>query len=203
MGMRPYQHTEKYVTSISQYGECIVEIGSERGEGSTAYFTLLAEKYKTKFYTVDINESIPIELDKSLLDKLIFYNMPGSLFAERVMPKLGRRIKVLYLDNFDWDWDPDIDNFPDRTRPDWMQRQIEWYAKRDLTLNNVASQTEHLKQMMYLLPFMSADAVIICDDTYRYKPNDAFTGKCGAVVPFLLANGYKIKAEDAGVILQR
>lgn len=203
MGMKPYQYTEKYINSISQYGECIVEIGSERGEGSTAYYTLLAEKYKTQFYTVDINEYVPVELDKTIFEKLTFYEMPGSQFAERVMPKLGRRIKVLYLDNFDWDWDPDIDNFPDRQRPDWMKIQIDWYKQRNINLDNLSCQVEHLKQMMYLMPFMSADAVVICDDTYRYKPNDAFTGKCGAVVPFLVANGYKIKSEDAGVILQR
>ena len=54
---------------------------------------------------------------------------------------------------------------------------------------------------------MSDDGIIVCDDTYLY--NDCWIGKCGAVVVYLLANGYKtieidnVQGQSFGVMLKR
>jgi hypothetical protein len=58
--------------------------------------------------------------------------------------------------------------------------------------------------MIYCLPYMAEQSVVICDDTPVVAHHGTYTGKCGAVVPFLLAHGFKVVyAENNGVILTR
>jgi hypothetical protein len=46
--------------------------------------------------------------------------------------------------------------------------------------------------------------MIICDDTPLVDHSGTYTGKCGAVVPLLLVNGYHIVySGNNGVILAR
>jgi hypothetical protein len=54
------------------------------------------------------------------------------------------------------------------------------------------------------LPYMADESLVICDDTPLVEASDTYTGKCGAVVPYLLVNGYQIVyTGNNGVILQR
>jgi hypothetical protein len=80
--------------------------------------------------------------------------------------------------------------------------QISWYKQQGLTMTNINCQTAHITQMVNLLPHMSDRCVICVDDTYEY--NGVFIGKGGAVVPYLLGQGFAIMiARDYGVILGR
>ena len=83
-----------------------------------------------------------------------------------------------------------------------IQDQVQWYQQRGLLMNNVNSQTAHITQMVNLLPHMASRCVVCVDDTYEY--NGVFIGKGGAVVPYLLGQGFNIlAAQDYGVILGR
>ena len=177
--------------SYNQATDMILEIGSDQNEGSTEFFNGLSVNWEIPFYTVDV----AIEPQKRLthLDHVIWQVETGSVWAKKVLPTLNKQIKVLYLDNYDWsNPGPNADTI----RTSYAFRNIDW--------SNLGSQVEHLHQMVNCLPYMSDQSLIICDDTPLVDHSGTYTGKCGAVVPYLLFNGYRIVyAGNNGVILAR
>ena len=181
-----YQLSEKYF--VPSDNSVLVEIGSDRYEGSTAYFDNLATQHNTRLISVDVDERIGLRLPASVE----FVVDPGSEWANN-FAKYNKTIACLYLDNFDWYWGAGTDLVQ-------LQEQRLAYKNRGVELNNHNSQLEHLSQMISLLPFMSDRGLVVCDDTYTV--NEAYTGKCGAVVPFLIVNGYSILEKTPhGIVL--
>ena len=177
-------------------GEVIVEIGSDRWEGSSAYFADLANTHDMKFISVDLDETARQRLKKTIPIEhshlVEFVQAEGTAWTQSYQDS---KIRVLYLDNFDWDWRTD-------RKQAMIQDQIQWYQSRGIVMNNINSQTAHITQMVNLLPHLSQRCVVCVDDTYEY--NGVFIGKGGAVVPYLLGQGFAIlAAEDYGVILGR
>jgi hypothetical protein len=169
-----------------------LEIGSDQHEGSTEFFNGLALGTDLPFYSVDVQEDSKNRMKH--LDCTIWQVcVSGAQWSKTVLPTLGKKIKVLYLDNYDWsNPGPNADNI----KVNYAQRNIEW--------SNLSSQVEHLDQMIGCLPYMSEQSIIICDDTPVVEHHGTYTGKCGAVVPYLLTAGYQIVyAENNGVILVR
>jgi len=109
---------------------------------------------------------------------------------------------VVYLDNFDWIWDENLDHNPSEFARE-VKLQIEAYkSKYNLIMNNTNSQLEHFKQGKALLPFMHEQGVIACDDTYIW--NGCWVGKCGPLVVWLESEGWSIvEAADCGVIIKK
>ncbi len=176
--------------------EVIVEIGSDRWEGSSAYFADLAYTHDMRFISVDIDEDARRRIHRTINpdhnEITEFMQANGTQWSAGYQ---GRQIKILYLDNFDWDWRTD-------RQQSMIRDQVQWYADRGIVMNNLNSQTAHLTQMVNLLPHMSARCLVCVDDTYEY--NGVFIGKGGAVVPYLLGQGFGIlAAKDYGVILGR
>lgn len=176
--------------------EVIVEIGSDRWEGSSAYFADLADTHDMKFISVDIDGDARRRIYRTIHPdhgKIIeFVQADGTAWSANYQ---GPYIKVLYLDNFDWNWQTDRSQ-------SMIQEQVAWYADRGIVMNNLNSQTAHITQMVNLLPHMSTRCLVCVDDTYEY--NGVFIGKGGAVVPYLLGQGFgMLAARDYGVILGR
>jgi cephalosporin hydroxylase len=177
-------------------GEVIVEIGSDRWEGSSAYFADLAHTHDMRLISVDLDQDARHRLRKTIAPEHIylaeFVQAEGTQWTAQYS---GSKIRVLYLDNFDWDWRTD-------RQQQMILDQISWYKQQGLTMTNINCQTAHITQMVNLLPHMSDRCVICVDDTYEY--NGVFIGKGGAVVPYLLGQGFGIMvARDYGVILGR
>lgn len=192
MGYKPYIKAEEHIDTNDGI---FLEIGSEHYEFSTEYFSNLAKKQNTRFISVDIDDECIGRFSPGV-DNVEFYHMSGTKFAQEILPTLGIKIKCLYLDNMDWNWEPN-------NTPDWIKDQIRWYEEKyKLKLTNLESQIEHLRQMIAILPYMSDNCLVICDDTYR-TTEQVFSGKCGAVVPYLLINGFKLIQEKQGIILKR
>lgn len=187
-----YQSVGKHLRGLFP-DEVIVEIGSDRWEGSSAYFADLAKTHGMKFLSVDIDDDVQKRLSGTLDPTCIeFIQADGTTWSANYR---GPNIKVLYLDNFDWDWDTN-------QYSDMIEQQRRWYADRNVVMNNLNSQIAHITQMTNLLPHMSDQCVICVDDTYEH--NGVFIGKGGAVVPYLLGQGFAIvEARDYGVILSR
>lgn len=190
-----YQETGQHLTGHYP-GEAIVEIGSDRWEGSSAYFADLAYTHHMTFVSVDLDEGARNRIRKTINPEhsaiTEFVCAEGTHWSENYS---GATIRVLYLDNFDWDWSTDRNQT-------MIQQQVEWYRDRGINMNNLNCQTTHLKQMINLLPHMAEKSLVIVDDTYEY--NGVFIGKGGAVVPFLLGQGFGMLAtKDYGVILGR
>jgi len=177
-------------------GEVIVEIGSDRWEGSSAYFADLANTHDMRFISVDLDsaarERIRKTVNPAYIQNTEFVLADGTEWTAKYQ---GPEIKVLYLDNFDWNWSTN-------KHSDMIEQQSKWYAEKGIVMNNLNSQSAHITQMVNLLPHMSAKCLVCVDDTYEY--NGVFIGKGGAVVPYLLGQGFgMLTARDYGVILGR
>jgi hypothetical protein len=163
--------------------DVFVEIGSAQGwDGSTHFLNAVAKNLGTVLYSVDIDDRSDIF---QYIPGVIGVQMPGSQWARDVFPGLGRKIALLYLDNFDWDWRTE------RFQHTAEQQRLDYQYKFNLDLTNANSQREHLSQMIHLLPYMADDGVIICDDTLMLS-DGTWTGKCGPTVVYLQAMGWKI-----------
>jgi hypothetical protein len=92
-------------------GECVVELGSERGEGSTYYFVEYCGGRGIPFYTVDPDKNDGYTT-ASQIARCHAYCMTGEQFLAEVFPSFGLKIKFAYLDNFDWAWESWGENHP-------------------------------------------------------------------------------------------
>lgn len=95
-----YKETHNYI-SIIDSDSVFVEIGSEYGEGSTAYFADLATKYNTSLHSVDISTDAVGTVKN---ENIVWHNAIGSEWCKQYN-KINKKISVLYLDNFDYIWD--------------------------------------------------------------------------------------------------
>jgi hypothetical protein len=183
MGSKPYSKLENINLAVDQ-NNIALEIGSERGEGSSSWLHEWAKQHNIEFYSVDVEHHTHREQTYPEINWIV--TSSGSDWCKTSLPGLNKKIKVLYLDNFDWIWEP-------KNIPDWMQEQIDSYAQRGVIMNNQNCQEEHRLQLEYCLPYLDEQSVVIMDDTYYEHGNkDRLTGKCATVIPLLLENGFKI-----------
>jgi hypothetical protein len=181
---------ECYIDNIPN-DSVIVEIGSDRGDGSTNELDELARKYNTKLISVDIRDNLKNLINNA--NNTEFVVAKGSTWAKSYS---GAPIAVLLLDNFDYNWD--VNN-----TPDWIQKQIDEYKEFGLEMTNNNCQIEHMSQLLSLYKHLTQDAVVIFDDTHTI--NGCWVGKSGPGVVFLQAHGWKILEhnEYSAVILKR
>ncbi len=179
-----FKRAEPYLDQLG-VGE-FVEIGTSRGgdDGSTQTIADWAKQRQTHLYTIDVDPVNCKFVQDQQLSNTTVVNMTGEQYLRERVYGL-RPITFLYLDNFDWDWHPD-------KTPDFILAQQERYRTLGLEMNNVNSQAAHLTQMITALPHMAKTCLVVCDDTWYNKWWGHYSGKSGAVVPFLLANGFKV-----------
>jgi hypothetical protein len=183
MGSKPYSKLENFDLAVDQ-NNIVLEIGSERGEGSSSWLYAWAKQRNIEFYSVDVEHHTHREQTYPEINWIV--TSSGSDWCKTSLPGLNKKIKVLYLDNFDWIWEP-------KNIPDWIQEQIDSYARRGVTMNNQNCQEEHRLQLEYCLPYLDEQSVVIMDDTYYEHGNKSqLRGKCATAIPILLANGFKI-----------
>ena len=190
MGAKPYQILRTKFKNLNITPDNLVlEIGSEYGEGSTRFFYCWSYLQDIPFITVDVTDFARNKLQNVGIDCRVVDS--GSKWCQEELPKLNRKIKVLYLDNFDWNW------FEDKPEsPEWITEQIEKYAKRGVVMNNANSQLEHKLQLEACLPYMDQESVVIMDDTFMRNGN--WSGKGGQCIEVLQQAGYIIEHEGFG-----
>jgi hypothetical protein len=188
-----------YIHEIELTGN-ILEIGADRGDGSTFIFASIAAHTGCQLYSVDIDQ-IVIERNHDRFAKMpfklpvSFYTQPGEDFLKE---HNDLKFSIVLLDNFDWQWNP-------RKPEDFIQAQVEHYKSEfNVEMSNLNSQITHLRQAVLLTNMLTEQAVILCDDTYWDNEHATYTGKCGAVIPYLMTIGFVPMLErDHGVILLR
>lgn len=171
-----------------------VEIGSERGEGSSLMLDRLAGQYSTRLISVDISSDAQQHYRHQLFNTE-FVVASGSDWAKNFAAQ-NTDIALLYLDNFDYIWD--INNISPAIR-----QQMHQYAGQGIVMTNQNCQAEHMQQIIALRECLSPSAVVVFDDTYCY--NDCWIGKCGPAVVYLQAHGWSVVHQtlDCGVIMKR
>jgi hypothetical protein len=194
MGIKIFEFLDKYMP-VDPSG-IVVEIGSDRYEGSTHVLAKLAKKCGTKLISVDVSNETQERLQHEF-DNVEFVVESGSKWANKYV-KLGINIAVLYLDNFDYLYD--INDAKTDTR---IKQQIASYARQGVEMNNVNCQVEHMQQLINLMPAFNPDTLIIFDDTYQL--NGCWVGKCGPCVVYLLCHGYEVLewTTDCGMIMRK
>ena len=189
MGARAY----KIIEQLSQYiTNDIVEIGSERGEGSTLYFKSFS-KDKNNFYTVDFDNTI-YKNAKNIVGANA-YHMTGEKFLEEEYPKLSGKISFAYLDNFDY-------IFPEIEGRNFIRKQIEQYKEYGVQMNNDNSKLAHLNQAKLIDKYAADACFILFDDTYIDHTGE-YSGKGGTAIMWLLENGWKIMNKKEGAFRRK
>lgn len=93
-----YQHSHEFINKTACSG-VFVEIGCERGEGSTKYFAELAQHHNTKLHAVDILPNAQNEVVHSSIE---WHVIDGATWCRDQFPLFKQKISLLYLDNFDF-----------------------------------------------------------------------------------------------------
>lgn len=178
MGAQAYKIIEKYQQYLQ--GD-IIEIGSERGEGSTSFFHQFATKQQLHFYSVDM-EAASYNNAHRIIGECA-YHMRGEDFLQQHYGNKNAKITFAYLDNFDFIY-PYIEGSA------MVAKQIKTYEKNGLTMNNDNSKQAHLTQANIIMQHYAAKfCYLLFDDTYINDDN-AFDGKGGLAVPMLLRHGW-------------
>jgi hypothetical protein len=183
MGTKPYTKLVDFDLDCESEN-IVVEIGSENGEGSSLWLHAWAKQHRMDFYSIDV-EHRKRETDYPYMNWVV--TTSGSDWCKNTLPGLDKKIKVLYLDNFDWIWDED-------NLADYIKQQIQQYAQRGVVMNNRNCQEEHRLQVQYCLPYLDKQSVVIMDDTF-YN-NGIWNGKCATAIELLMQNGYVIKNNE-------
>ena len=187
-----FRNVEQFLDRIDN-GDWI-EIGVDRGEGSTPWLAERARNKNADFFAVDVDPKQIRTTRQRFIDqgqmspKIFFVEARGEEFIkDYTHDHPDRRVSLAYLDNFDWDY--------------WLGGQEEAFVPavkqqyKDLMgveMINLNSQITHMLQAMLLVPIMSENSIFICDDTW-YDPRDGvFVGKCSSAIPFLLMSGYQM-----------
>lgn len=186
-----YKSVEQFLDKIDT--GVWVEIGVERGEGSTRWFAEQAAGRATKLYAVDAMKEQCEQLSGLLQAEEKFKNVQivnalGETFLKKYRDlEPEARISLAYLDNFDWDYWLGIEEEPFVPEVKARYRQ-----NLKVEMNNLNSQLSHLMQAMYLVDYLTENCLVICDDTW-YHPNEGvFIGKCSAAIPYLATQGLSV-----------
>lgn len=173
---------EQFSDQLEQNG-LFVEIGTARDGGSTYSLQKLAKKTSNEFVTIDIN---PIMLGQGIKS----FTMSGEQWVREELPKVKKPITLLFLDNFDWTYNPTLVR-RGAANPD-TSNLIDEYSKRGLQLDNVQSTLCHTKQLIGILPKMSSKAIVLLGDTWFDASLDTFVGKGSAAIYLLMASGFQV-----------
>jgi len=103
-----YQQSHKFINSTA-CGGVFVEIGCERGEGSTKYLADLAQTHNTTLHAVDI---LPNAQNEVLHTSIKWHVSDGATWCREQFPLLKQKISLLYLDNFDFIYEPETIHNP-------------------------------------------------------------------------------------------
>jgi len=176
MGARAYRHLSLYDPAPG----CLIEIGSERGEGSTAWLHDYAQRHRLRFYTADI------DLDTYTIARGITSGA-RNLTGTEVLRRLRTPVSVAYMDGFDW--------IPDgQANEQWIGDQRARYATLGHHLDNDRCQQTHLEEARLITGKANERCAVICDDTWLGPTG--WTGKGGLAVPHFVSEGFTVVDHD-------
>jgi hypothetical protein len=170
MGARPYRYLALYDPAPG----CLVEVGSENGEGSTAWLADYAKRHGLRFYTADVDATVHQRAKEITPGARL---CPGTTLLNRV-----GSVSVAYLDGFDW--------IPyGKEGQGWVKTMRRDYRDKGLELTRKASESEHLKEAAIVARKATSPCVVIMDDTYWDK---GWHGKGAKALPYLEIEGFRV-----------
>jgi hypothetical protein len=174
MGARAYRYLSLYDPAPG----CLIEIGSERGEGSTAFLDAYAKQHGLRFYTADIDPDVYRGAQR--------ITRGARLAAGTALLKRVGQVSVAYMDGFDW--------IPEGLETEgWITDQQRRYQALGRDMNNANCQAEHLAEARLLAERAADRCAVILDDTWC---NGSWSGKGALAVPFLESQGFRVVDTD-------
>jgi len=171
-----------YAASLSYTPEeCIVEVGSERGEGSTAYLAFLASECGVPFFSIDVDPDAA-ERARSIGGVQVLLGYAEDHLANWDGPP----VRFAWIDGHDWPYSW-------CARETWFKDQQARYAARGDTVTEEASMASHLVIARLIDPLTRSGTVVMFDDTWRdrnrRRGEGRWRGKGGTAVPYLIKTG--------------
>lgn len=178
----------------SHKGKILLEIGSDRGEGSTEKLALLAKQYGLWFITVDMNPEISIRCEKIVRDIDNSFISVCSKGEEYIANLPAESIAVLYLDAYDT-MPPGYTLPPDMAKP---------YTKNLGGWNNDAAWAMHLKACQKGHNKIIPSGYVCFDDVWRKNRVWAQRSKGYLAIPWLMSMDYEeVDYVDGSILLQK
>lgn len=201
-----YKNVEPFLDKIDN--DSWIEIGLDRGEGSTDWFADHCKQRNTNFVGIDMNPEQVKRSKATLQGKNKDLPKHITLFEGKgedwlLANQKDVKISFAYLDNFDWDY--------------WLGGKEEQFVADvkktyqellGVPMTNINSQLTHLLQTIHLIPMLSKNSIVVCDDTWYHPTEGIFIGKCSTAINLLMLNGFRILhsegyRQNSGVILGR
>jgi len=175
-----YEEVVKYDIPKGSY---FVEIGSDRGHGSTRELAEMSHRLGYNFITVDADDSISNHAEqivKSVNENFISINDLGENF----LLNFDQEIHLVYLDAFD------LEHMQDRPVSNFCPSTHGTYDKRNVKLTNKNCWKMHFDCAKILVEKMMSGGYLFFDDVYSGFPD--WDGKGKTAIPFLLENGFTL-----------
>jgi hypothetical protein len=160
-------------------GDVILEVGAERGEGSTEFLAGLG----VTLVTIDVDPQRLSALPHRANVLKIRGQAEFELRDWKAM--VGEPIRFAWLDGHDWPYD----GIP----MDEATAYERLYRSRGQVFSRAASALSHLRIVQAIAEFVPAGGRIAIDDTWYRWPEGADIqcwGKGGTAVPWLLDHGF-------------
>lgn len=152
----------------------ILEVGSERGEGSTRYLASLGPP----LYSIDVDADSYEEVSR-YTNVVAVLGRAENVLADWNRISNGAPICFAWLDGHDWPYP----NFA----PDWMREQ---YERRGQIFTQEASAESHELIASLIAHWIAPGGIIAIDDTWT--TSEGYDGKGRTAVPLLLRNGFHL-----------
>lgn len=183
MGAKLHTKILDYLPSLAE--GILLEIGSDRGEGSTQFFAGLVYGTDRELYAVDPSDVVEKNV-KYLVNKIsnmYFFKNTGENFLQN----FDKKIAYAYLDNYDWNsWEDE----PVETWEPWVVEMINEYTLRGEKHSNEKCKQVHLFQTKLIVALASKRCIIQFDDTYG-NLDEHLLGKGAYAIPWLIEQGWK------------
>ncbi len=158
-------------------GAAMVEIGSERGHGSTLALAQTALEYGLHFVTVDVDPSINVDAKKIVQEVSPSFEAVCD-YGEKYLEITARTFHIVYLDAFDF-WHA---NHPEDRKAAYASRGTE------ITDDNAAAM--HLACAKALKRCLAIGGYVCFDDILT--PGPEWKGKGRDAIPWLMNNGFDL-----------
>ena len=180
-------------------GGAIVEVGSDRGEGSTRFLAALANRTQRSFFSVDFSEEGYLNARQACgscahrgMGERWLEDADGFAAAAAAAGMERELIAVAYLDNYDW-------TYPWTTAMSYKLQQHRDYQQQGLSLSNAKSQETHLRQAMAVEVRCTERCFVLFDDTWAGAAAGLYNGKGGRAVGYLMAKGFEVVQQSSGI----
>lgn len=169
-----------------------IEVGSQRGTGSTYRLSRYAKQYGYHFITVDADENNSKGAGEIISEVDDSYEAHHRLGEEFLAEYEGKKIGICYLDAFD-------------LITDWPHKEstVESYKKRDAEFSNEAAYKMHLDASIAIVNKVIPGGFICFDDVWKDEKG-VWQGKGKTAIPYLLEKGFVVNCyRPNSMLMQR